>query len=428
MGELNISLEWRPIGEVLRFEGLALKEGIWVGLNKIPILYSQNVIESAAAQLTNKPVVKAGHAETPEAFVGFVTDVDYRDGELWVRGYVFDNETIDAILKGERVGLSIEATAKTRPGDGHQIAAALDISPVALVRSPACEPCLITSTKVVQMSATNNTTPLTVTNSQVTTMSEEPQLDFDLSEIIEPIEEEVEGQKPTKVEFFRWLEGQLKAAGVKGKILDAVMDILRKAIKVPYPYPYPAPVKKGTEEEDIEIEVDGQQKPSREAFFQWIADRLKEANVPQTQIEKVLAVLKTAIKTPYPYPAPTAYPKPTAGGPEEVEKMKEEALAWKSKYEELLASTEKKELDSIVSEIKKLNPEFDPNSIIGSVSDFGTQKALLSVHLEGLRRVAPPKPVKLSADTSSEFRQRVDKQAKALFGKEYEQLLKELEG
>jgi hypothetical protein len=52
---------------------------------------------------------------------------------------------------------------------------------------------------------------------------------------------EEELAKPTREQFFQWLEEQLKAAGVPEEELGKIMNVLKAAIKTPYPYPYPKP-------------------------------------------------------------------------------------------------------------------------------------------------------------------------------------------
>jgi len=62
-------------------------------------------------------------------------------------------------------------------------------------------------------------------------------------------------------------------------------------------------------------ETEMQKKPTREEFFNWIRDQLKKAGIEEAVIDKIIDVLKGAIKTPYPYP----YPSPTSPTPKKQE-------------------------------------------------------------------------------------------------------------
>jgi len=64
------------------------------------------------------------------------------------------------------------------------------------------------------------------------------------------------------------------------------------------------------EEEKGKMSEELAKKPTRDEFFDWLADQFKGKGIPEDVIKKVIDVLKKAIKTPYPYPYPYPYPEP----------------------------------------------------------------------------------------------------------------------
>ena len=179
-------------------------------------------MKSAYESLRGKTIrVKRLHRDADEwAVVGFVTQA-YLDSQtrLWVAGYVFDPDTITDIEMGRMKGLSMEADV-LMGSDGKALN--VNVNHIAIVPEPACE-----EAKIVEVA------PVALANKmEVGRMAD----------------------RPSKTEFFDYIEDKLKDAGIDAAVAKKVIDILKTIIKIPYPYPYPAPVKQMVAVAEDELE------------------------------------------------------------------------------------------------------------------------------------------------------------------------------
>lgn len=224
-------------------------------------------------------------------------------------------------------------------------------------------------------------------------------------------------------------------------------------------------------EELLEFITDEEKKKNlavtRGAFFDWIEEQLKKAGAPEDIIPKVIAVLKKAIKTPYPYPAPggkeeetfleflenlenieakdlSAYTdfigKCVKGG----KTMKACALEWKEKQKatqkpledltpkerelsEQLASTKaeleatkklvsmqlQEDLRKLEGDIKQYDKDFDVTKFLENVECPITKKKMLQKYFAVLKKHAKPIKLQIGDDAA---RERVSEIVKGMFG------------
>jgi len=386
------SFEWRRVGNVLKITGTLLETGVWTGLDGVPTYFPLDVIHKKSHTILGKRI-KRYHNDSDESVVGFVTAV--RNTELGAKfeGVIFQPVTMDEIELGVADGLSIEADVICDEVDGKAYVKDLTFTAVAVVENPACPTCRIESTKPIKMEVKKTS------------------------------------EKPTRTEFFDWLEDQLKDAGVPDEYLDKIIDVLKKAIKSPYPYPkagYPGPSKQ--EGSDVALE-----KPTRAKFLRWLRNQLKKAGVSADDVNKVMDILKKAIKTPYPYPSPKQMEE---GEMEEVEKEleeKEKELEEKTQeleetkrqleeakskiseleakvkeFEEKINAIKLAEINALVEEIKKVDETFESEKFLEGVDNMDVQKRLLKDYLERIKKFAST-TVKFSVDDGNNTEEKVKK-------------------
>jgi len=128
---------------------------------------------------------------------------------------------------------------------------------------------------------------------------------------------------------------------------------------------------RGEEKMEIEIYLE---KPTPAEFYKWIEEQLKAKGV--ADIDKVMDVLKQAIKYPYPYPYPKAKMEQLEKENEEfkqtVEQLKEEA----EKYRALWMEIKNKELEKITNELKELGVS-EPEKVVEEIEDIERKIAIL---------------------------------------------------
>jgi len=112
-------------------------------------------------------------------------------------------------------------------------------------------------------------------------------------------------------------------------------------------------------EEEIFLVGDLQRRPTKEAFFRFIRDKMKAAGIPEEHLDKIINVLEGIIKIPYPYPYPRPYPpiypypypKRRGESPEEEPEFSLEDLL--KKFEELKNAFEEHQKGcTIIEEVK----------------------------------------------------------------------------
>jgi hypothetical protein len=397
--QMSATFQWQKAGDLVKVRGPLLLEGTWTGLDGRPTFYPREVIWEALGSALQKPLKLTHRGKT----IGFITAVRRVDDGGEYEGVVFSKEAIEKIKSGELSGSSIEADVVTDRANGTEIAKGMTITAVALVENPACVPCRVERVAPVQLGSRRlpgrpGTLDRPGERIEVRDMSEE------------------ELAKPTREQFFQWLEEQLKAAGVPEEELSKIMDVLEAAIRTPYPYPYPKPypypypypAAKAAEQ----IEQTELAKPSRGAFMRWFRNQLKKAGLKADDIDKVIAILDMAIQTPYPYPYPKKMEEYEAELTEKAEKIAElekelkEAQEKLGKVEEELNKFRQAELDRLIGEIKGFDSEFDEKKVLGSVECFDAKKTLLESYLAMVKKT---KQTKLSVSDADNLEARVKK-------------------
>jgi len=402
---LQSPFTWKRIGEVLEIEGTLLAEGRWTGLDGVPIYYPSEAIKSAIDSAVGIPI-KYKHRDEAEAVCGFVTAVKWSGNRADFKGIIFSKDVIDRVELGLLDGVSMEAYVNTKEeADRGLVATSLKFTAVALVENPACEECRISTVCPISL--------------QKPTGEKE---DAPTGEVVGMAE-----NKPKPEEFFKWIEDKLKAAGISEEVIGKIMDILKKAIKVPYPYPSPEKYPEPKKAEDVfpieglTEEIPAEEflaKPTRAAFLRWFRNQLKKLDLKPEQVTAVMNLFKKAIKTPYPYP----YPAPVKGeAPEEYEakmKEKDELIARlekeKSDLEAELRAIREAEVKSLLERVKELDKEFDADKFFEGIDDLELRKRMLERYLESIQRVTKGPSVQLSVDDTSALEQRITQVLKSM--------------
>ncbi|MHA1615458.1 MAG: hypothetical protein ACTSYJ_11485 [Candidatus Thorarchaeota archaeon] len=383
--------EWEKLDREVKIQGILLTEGTWTGLDNEPVFYPKEVIQEARNTILGKPI-KCGHVDIAEGVCGFFTGVKPYDGGVMVEGIIFTPEVVEAIEEGRLNYLSMEGLVTTAKEDSRIVAKEIYFTGAALTENPACPLCRVSVTQPVRLESRSK----------------------DRKERKVVLMEEFAEKKPTPAEFFKWIEDQLKGADIPADMIEKVMDILKKAIKVPYPYPSAYPQPKGEELE----------KPSRAQFLRWFRKQLKDLGLSAEDVNKVMGLIKRAIKTPYPYP----YPQPKKGESEmeetfeelerEIEEKDEKIQELESTIETLRKSLkmfQDKVIEALIGEIKTLDEKFDATKMLEGVTDFETKKAILSAYLESLKRLRPPE-TQISVSAENPIEVRVKKELEKMFG------------
>jgi len=172
-------------------------------------------------------------------------------------------------------------------------------------------------------------------------------------------------------------------------------------------------------------QVAEQKKPTREEFFKWIHEQLKKAGIEEADINKIMEVLKAAIKTPYPYPYPKPYPQPEQVKQleEEKKRLEEEKAKLEAKIKEL---EDKIKLMQAEFEVKQMAPDINVQEIYGEQDDVETKLA----KLEATKKLIKERKVKLEVAESNKdkFEQVVEKVCLETFGKPLDEILREIGG
>ena len=425
---LSRNFQWQRIGEVLKIRAPLLIEGKWTGLDRKPCFYPADVIQRDAPTVVGKQI-KRRHEASAEAVVGFVTAVRPIEKGAEFEGIIFDKKTIDEIELGLVDGVSIEAWVNEDNG----VAKKINFTAVAIVEAPACEPCRIASTRTIHLSQSQSAamsdpqafwmwTPdgycivlpevgwrLPVGNDTATKIKPIGVMPYGEKEGDALMAEEGLA-KPSRAEFFEWLEDQLKKAGVPEDVISKVIDVLKKAIKTPYPYPYPSPVKQS------ELASS-----TRTKILRWIRYRLKKMGLKD--VDAVMSLIKQAFSE---HGVELSLEDELADFEKEIaEKEKavserdakikelqtriEELQSKIQEYEEQLAAVKKAEIDEIVKQIREIDSEFDAEKFLEGVEDLDSQKALLEKYLESIKRIAKPQAAKLSVSDANEVEAKVKK-------------------
>ena len=117
MNEVQIVLEgtidsFKPMGDIIQYEGTILKRGTWRGSDGNTIHYEDlNVLKESAPTFSGTKLVH-GHKDKSRKSVRGFNSVAWFDGEaIKNRGYIFDPPTVKLINAGKYpIGQSMEAT------------------------------------------------------------------------------------------------------------------------------------------------------------------------------------------------------------------------------------------------------------------------------------------------------------------------------
>jgi len=399
---LGFPFQWAHIGNVLKIQGNVLAEGTWTGLDGEPIYYPRTIIGTNAEDLVGRQV-KYLHSSGAESVCGFITAVRTLSDRVEAESIIFGKEAIQGVLDKRLKGYSMESEVETEFNSEKEVKEAKEVKYkfIALVENPACD--------------------IGVGISPVGMISLGKKEENNLS-----TEEEywLLYQKPSKEEFFDWVEKRLKAAGVPEDAISKVIEVLKAAVKVPYPYPYPTAypgpeAKKGEEFEGLEG-FEELAKPTKTAFFAWFEKQLKEAGISEEELAKMMRVVRKAIKVPYPYPELEKKLEEAEG---ELQKKKDEVTSLTAQLETAkteLDGIKKEKIADVIKEVKKVDSSFDEKSLLTGIEDLDVQKKLLESYLATAVRLSKPFTTEQSVD--------LDEASKLVYGKPLTQVVRDITG
>jgi len=169
---------------------------------------------------------------------------------------------------------------------------------------------------------------------------------------------------------------------------------------------------KGGDDMGEEVEMAKDERPTKDEFLAYIEGKLVEAGLGKEAIQKVMKVLKDAIKVPYPYPYPQPaamsegevtdikeYEKKLSEYETEIERLSKELEEYKTKFAEI----KEKELKTLVDELKKLGLS-NPEAIVEGIENVEQKIAILQRIKENLAlsRPAEEESVKVVAEEEDE--------------------------
>jgi len=381
---LRAEVSSKQLGNAMLIEGPLLRPGVYTGLDGIPTKYTIEFLRKIQSTLAGRPICFAHEISLssmtpsipPGTVVGFWTG-SKANGQLRVRGYVFDRQAIEYVKNHPTVGLSMEADVKTSydADSDVEVATAGKLTGGVLIDDPACPACRVEFAREVNLQSEEK---------RVSQMSAE-----DMAEKLIAFTTDENLAKPTRESFFSWIEEQLKVTDVPEDVIPKIITVLKKAVKVPYPYPYPkaAEVFEATYGSDIAKELS--------AYTDFISSCLKggktmavcatdwkkkQEEAPSTQLAGLLTQTKTEL--------------------EELKLAKEKAVD--------------EELSKLSSEIKGLDSTFEPTKFLEGISCKDLQKRMLGKYLETLKKHVRPIKLQLTDDAA---KQMVEKEIEGMFGK-----------
>ena len=170
--------------DLLFISGPALEEGVWSDSVGGTFFYPTRIIQEAASEFENSDFV----CEHNHLRIGKVTNVALNENGFSINGYFDHKKSIDAVINKRKLGFSIAATVKVNPIT-RVVEKIYNIQHVALVESPACKICGITS-------AVTDEGNVIMASRKVKTEEVTESIEVDTS----PVEESVELKEDTEVE------------------------------------------------------------------------------------------------------------------------------------------------------------------------------------------------------------------------------------
>lgn len=170
--------------DLLFISGPALEEGVWSDSVGGTFFYPTRIIQEAASEFENSDFV----CEHNHLHIGKVTNVALNENGFSINGYFDHKKSIDAVINKRKLGFSIAATVKVNPIT-RVVEKIYNIQHVALVESPACKICGITS-------AVTDEGNVIMASRKVKTEEVTESIEVDTS----PVEESVELKEDTEAE------------------------------------------------------------------------------------------------------------------------------------------------------------------------------------------------------------------------------------
>jgi len=297
--------------ETLIVEGPLLKPGTFTTADRQTLTFTGDAVKKIYEKIdSNMPFVIT---HSGDKIIGYATQFSLTpDNTIWYKGYVFDDK--EKVLKEGYDSVSGEFDVVM---DGSVVADGT-LERIAFVKVPAVTGADVEKAKEVMMEG----------------MSDEGN-EVDVPKVVsEVLEEVVEMEKPTFNEFLKAVRDKLKKKGLNPIQVNTVVSVLKTLIKVPYPYPYPKAKAEG-------------ERPTMQEWLQTLKDKLSDKGLDRSVISKVVKVMSDMMKTPYPWPYPSAKGEGTL---EEFSALQDELEEVKGK----LMDYRKKELEGLKNEVKEL--------------------------------------------------------------------------
>lgn len=303
--------------ELLYISGPALEEGVWFDSLGNTLFYPTKVIQESAPLFIDSEFV-CEHKKLP---IGKITNTTLNDNGFSLDGYFNNKDSINAVINKDKLGFSIAANVIFNPIT-NVVEKIYNVKHVALVASPACKLCGITS-------AYTNEGIVVMSNKKVKVGVEEP------------VEESVTTPADIDTTIVEYTETTV-AEDAKADPPTSVPTVNNVSIKA----------------DAIVIE-------------QPFSEVMAALSAATNTVETVSAQLSLAITNFKEMESKCSNLEVELSAKEsEIESIKTEAASYKNKFEDLqkqLNIQVQNERDKLVADIKNLDPEINDN-IIDSMS------------------------------------------------------------
>ena len=388
----------KMLGNAILIEGSLLRPGVFTGLDGVPTKYTEDFIHNVKIDIQGKPI-KFAHAISPDSMssaipqgagVGYWTGWK-RNGELKVRGYVFDQRAIAYVKRHPNVGLSMEADVATHAdADGLDLASGGTLTGGVLIDDPACPACKVEHAREVNLQSEERLEKVEDTMSATQSTATEDFLTFDPK------------AQPTRESFFTWFGTQLVNAKVPENVKTKVMEIVKKAVTTPYPYPLPSSAKV------LEAEMGKELAAGVLILMSEYTDFMAQCQKSGKSMQECALEFKK--KGPPAEGAEMQHSKPE--DPKLAERLAAAEGQLKAIEQERKAQATK-ELEAMVAEIKKFDETFASEKFLEGIACPDVQRKMLGSYLEVMKK--NKKPIRLQV-SQQEGETAVKETVKEMFG------------
>ncbi len=331
---LTEEVGWEEIPGInaIKIFGTLIAEGVWSGIDGATIYYPRAIFNEAAPTCL-AGAIKRGHKDRDVDVVGFITATTVVEDKILFEGIIFQAQTIEDIMMGVLLGISMEALVWVEPSDdGTLIAQSMNILMATIVEKPACKTCFINSTQSIILGD----------NKMTSTDGGNGPKEFVLSETqLEAIGSKLEG----KIEEYKAALEQSEAD--KETVENAHLAVVNKKNK-----------EIETMSEDL-TQLQAQLKDIQEQLTAKVTE-LEAAEKARDDFEAELAVKATELEA------------------------KDNSI---TELQGVVDAAKTAEVNGLLEEIKKIQADFDEVSLLEGVTCLDSRAALLKNYLASLAKL-----------------------------------------